>query len=685
MSNQQQGINLDATEVRNKFANYLQRMVDTLAQAEERGKKASGQSALNSSIDKLNFEIKKLRDAKFRFLFIGDFNRGKSSILNVLLGQENLLPVGATATTAIPTFVKYGEQKKVSVHLKNGSVEELSVEEYKKKYTLNSREVRDRIRQVFKSVGEWLKPLEHADFYCPVELLSKGVEFIDTAGLNHTLEENQKTFDFIKDSHAIIFVLSAEQQLTEQEKSYLTTVIKDKVSVVFFLINKWEVIEENEKEEIHEVFVEGLSESLGIEEDEVEKMWGNRIFDVYARNALEKLKNKDSLNGTGFLEFTEKLNYFLINERLVSELFSSVQTAKDVANSVVENISDILLVLGDDLKTLEEKIKKVNPHIKVMKRIVSSLGGEIRQKKDHCSSLVPESYKSYFLLRANNFEREFTMPKVSGLSEKDKSKYMSELSDSFTNYQQEKLKEWNRLNQFDVIQVQNELISKLNEEILNYQQEREEIREILNENSKQIQNHGQLLTSESGFVERTNLSKINANATGKIIAGVAGGTVGTMAAGIGAATAANVYLGTHLLVAAGLALTPLGWGLLAGGVVVGGALGLWGRSSEIDKFQKGMLQQLKDNLQKTATDEEKISAIKNHIQSLFVGLEKVNQQLLDDVESLEQSLNNLLESKRQNETDYETEETQLKSLSENISIQWETINAKYTKIATISS
>lgn len=689
MSNQQQGINLDATEVRNKFANYLQGMVDTLAQAEERGKKASGELAFKPFTDKLNFEIKKLRDAKFRFLVIGDFNRGKSSILNVLLGQENLLPVGATATTAIPTFVKYGEEKKVSVHLKNGNVEELSVEEYKKKYTLNSKEVKDKIKRFFNSVGEWLNPLDYADFYCPAELLSNGVEFIDTAGLNHTPEEDQKTFDYIKDSHAIIFVLSAEQQLTDREKSYLTTVIKDRVSIVFFLINKWEMIdEENGKEEIHGVFVEGLSESLGIKEDEVGRMWDNRIFDIYARNALDKLKNQGSLNETGFLEFTEKLNSFLINERLSSELFSSVQTAGDVANSVVGNISDILLVLGDDLKTLEEKIKKVNPHIKLMKKIVKYLASEIKQKKDHCSSLVAESYKSYFLKRSNNFEREFTMPEVSGLSDRDKSKYMTELGHLLTNYQQEKLKEWNQLNQFNVIQVQNELRNQLDEEISSYQKEREEIREILNENSKQIQNQGELLTSESGFVGETNLTKNNANATGKIIGGLAGGAVGTMAVGIGAATAANALLGTHIvigIIGAGLTLTPVGWVLLGVSGVVGGALAWWGRNSEVDNFQKGMQQQLKDNLQRTATDEEQISAIKNHIQSLFIGFEKVNQQLSDDVESLEQSLNNLLESKRQNKTNYETEETRLKSLSENISAQWETINVEYTKIATISS
>jgi len=682
---QKQQIIIDAAEVRTSFADLIQQMVGILEYSEQQEKQAFGESVLKPSTDKLNFEIKKLRDAKFRFLVIGDFNRGKSSILNVLLEQEDLLPVGATATTAIPTFIKYGEQKKVSVHLKDGSMEELSIEGYKNKYTLNSKEVRNKLKHVFKSVGEWLNPLDYAVFYSPVELLSRNVEFIDTAGLNHTLEEDKKTFEYIKDSHAVIFVLSAEQQLTDTERTYLREVIKDKVSVMFFIINKWETIEQKDKEEIHEEFVDGFSTSLDIPEDEVRKMWGNRIFDVYAKNALAKLKNKDSLEETGFLEFTEQLNSFLINERLINELYSPVQTAKDVATSVTTNISDILLVLYDDLKTLEEKIKKVKPHINVMKRIVKSLDSEIKQSKNYSSSFVMESYKSYFLSRANSFEREFTMPQVPSLGEKEKRKYVSELSDLFTKYQQEKLEEWNKLAQSEVIQIQDELTKKLHEEILNYESERDEIREILNENSKLIQDQAQLQTSKGRVVEQTNLTEINANATRKVVAGLAGGTVATMAAGVGAATAANVYLGTHLIITTVLGLTPLGWGLLAASSIVGGALAIWGRSSEVDKFKNGMLSQLKEKLHEAATDTSQVSLIGTHIQSLFFGFEKINRQLLDDVESLEGSLNNLLESKRRDETDYEVEKKRLEAFSESISAQWEIVNAEYTKIATTSS
>ena len=678
------GISLDATNIRRWFANRLEEMSQTLVQAEEQGKQkgASGELSLERFIKNLNDEIIKLHDAKFRFLVIGDFNRGKSTILNVLFGQENLLPVGVTACTAIPTFVKYGEQQKVLVHLKNGTVEELSLEEYKKKYTLNSKEVKNKIKQFFNSVGEWLNPLDYADFYYPVELLSHGVEFIDTAGLNHTLEEDEKTFAYINNCHAIIFVLSAEQQLTQKEKDYLITHIQQKVNTVFYLINKWEIIEdEEEKESIHEVFVEGFSESLKKDENEIRSMWGHRIFDIYARNALAKLKNKEPLSDTGFLEFIEKLNDFLTNERLVNELFPSVQIAAGATQSVIKIISDRLLVLNDDLESLEEKIKKVTPHIELMKIIVELLEKEIKDKKESCSEKIVISYKNYFLSRLSNFDTEFEMPQVSSLKEKDKEEYTSELSKKFSEYQHQKLQEWNKLTEADVIKIHNELKNLLDGKIQKYNEERENIRNILEKDGKNIQNQTQLPTyNESGEAADFASSSSNANAIGKIALGGAAG-VSTFAAGVGVATAANVYLGSHLLIAAGLMLTPLGWGLLGASAIVGTALSLWGRSSEIEKFKQEMKKQLKESLKKAAEDENNLSKIKNHIEGLFAGFERITKELRDDVYSLEESFDNLLESKRQNTTNYQIEKNRLNTLSEEVLKQWEKVDKEYQIIS----
>jgi GTPase SAR1 family protein len=700
MESNSTGIRLESAEARCWFAEELTSMASILTSAEEVGtcEGGSGDLALTTSVKSLNDEIDKLNDAKYRFLIIGDFNRGKSSILNVLLGRTELLPIGATATTAIPTFVRYGDTPKVLVHFKNKSVKELSLDGYRNEYTLRSTHVKNKIqndkaRNLFKSIGnsigEWLSPLDYAEFHCPIDLLSKGVEFIDTAGLNHTSEEDEKTLSYIKQCHGIIFVLSAEQQLTQKEKEYLETKLKGKVHTVFFLINKWEMIEDEDKKEIHEVFTQGLSESLGIDEQTIGGMWNKRIFDVYAKDALNKLKNSDSLNGTGFLEFINSLNYFLTNERLISELYPAVYTAQGVADSIDKKVSDLLLVLDDDLKTLEEKISKVNPHIRIMKMLVNSLEEKVETKSKDCSTAVVRSYNEYFLRCLNNFDLEFGMPEVSSLSKGGRDEYVEKLREGFSEYQREKIGEWNKLSQADVIRATGELTGLFFSEIEKYEKEREEIRDILEANSERIQSQAGLSIYEEKARGKVDISAINASATGKVVAGLAGGTAGTVAAGIGAVSVANTFLHTAITVGllnpvtGGLmALTPVGWGLLGVGAITGIATAVWGRKTEVNKFRTAMQEQLKENLKATIDDENKMRELRKNIQGLFSSFEKVNKKMKDDVESLEKSLNNLLESKKQSQTNYGTERQRLENLSQDVLAQWERINSEYGKMAT---
>lgn len=689
MKDQYSNIELDATAIRSWFATQLAKIAQTLTESEKQAQEvdASGELALSAFIDNLNREVNKLRNEKFRFLIIGDFNRGKSSILNVLFGQE-LLPMGVTATTSIPTVVKYGKEQKVKVlvHKKDGTEENLSLEEYKKKYTLNSKEVKDQIKRVYNSVVTgWLNPLDYADFYCPVDLLSKGVEFIDTAGLNHTDDEDKKTLAYIPECHAILFVLSAEQQLTAKEKEYLNKHIKDNVGTVFFLINKWELVEESDKEEVHNAFVDGLSECLQIQESEVEKMWGYTVFDVYAQTALKKLAEQKDLYETGFIEFSRRLDEFLIHERLTAELFPSFQIATSVTHRVANLVDERLLILNETVKSLEEKIKKVNPYIDVMERIVKTLNDQTQIQKDACIREIGGAYQSYFAQILNKIDSDFQMPSISGLKDNQKEEYKKLLENKFQEYQQEKLNGWKQISEGIVTKTILDLTNLFQEDSNEYDKRRKEIQEILSGKDFNSQNPT-LSTYQTNSTEDISLTVIKASATRKMILAGGGATIGTVIAGIGAANIANlagaqILLGT---IGTGLALTPIGWGLLAIGAAGGGLAAWWGRRSEIEKFQKGMKEQIKKALA-TILEPDNVLGIKENVGTLFVSFENCTKELKDDIESLKNSLNNLLESKKTKEFDSQAEAKRLQELKANIYTQWEDINAKYAEIAPAKS
>ena len=236
---------------------------------------------------------------------MGEWKRGKSTFLNVLLGQE-VLPTDVLSSILIPIVIKYGQHDdQVKVYYNNGTKTELmTVEEFEEKYSFQPDSDFTR-EQTGISVLE-----------CPSPLLANGIEFIDTPGLNYSGEQNRIIDDYITmPPNAIIFLLSAQELLTRCEAEYINKLhFQHNIQNIFLLINRWDlVLKEYEKEKICDHFTRRLSDYLSITEKEVEKMWGKRIFTISALAALNKLNKHETLERTGFPEFINSFANFLEN------------------------------------------------------------------------------------------------------------------------------------------------------------------------------------------------------------------------------------------------------------------------------------------------------------------------------------------------------------------------------------
>ncbi|HUY60592.1 MAG TPA: dynamin family protein, partial [Candidatus Dormibacteraeota bacterium] len=64
----------------------------------------------------------KLRAAVVHVAVVGDFKRGKSSLVNALVGQA-VLPTGVIPVTAVPTLLRWGEALAVTVRFLDGREE----------------------------------------------------------------------------------------------------------------------------------------------------------------------------------------------------------------------------------------------------------------------------------------------------------------------------------------------------------------------------------------------------------------------------------------------------------------------------------------------------------------------------------------------------------------------------------
>src|ERR671933_2882172 len=306
------------TQVRYEVSSCLAKIAETIGQAETEGTQTSGGLGLEADIEDLTIASKNLRSGVFRLLVLGDMKRGKSTFLNALIG-ENLLPSDVNPCTALLTVLRYGSEKKVTVYFNDGkSPKQLDFKSFKQNYTIDPAEAK-RLEAEKKPA---FPDIDCAVVEYPLPLLEKGIEIVDSPGLNDTEARNELSLGYINNCHAILFVLRATQPCTMGERRYLENYIKNRGLSVFFLINAWDQVRESlidpdDPEELAEaegklrrVFQANLAEYCLTEGHNV---YEERVFEVSAIKALRK-RMKDasaSLAGTGFPEFMGALNTFL--------------------------------------------------------------------------------------------------------------------------------------------------------------------------------------------------------------------------------------------------------------------------------------------------------------------------------------------------------------------------------------
>ena len=149
------------TQIRQAFADKLEKISDYLNASEQENKPHSGRLSLDNEIAQVRMTSEALRSGRFKIAVVGDMKRGKSTILNVLLGA-NFLPVDVTRCTAVLTVVRYGDADKVTVHFTAASKrapEIMTPQEFREHFTL-----KPEIHRAFEELGQHAFPdVEYAE------------------------------------------------------------------------------------------------------------------------------------------------------------------------------------------------------------------------------------------------------------------------------------------------------------------------------------------------------------------------------------------------------------------------------------------------------------------------------------------------------------------------------------------
>lgn len=168
--------------------------------------------------------IRARKDDPFTLVVCGDFKRGKSSLINALLGEE-VVTTDVTTETVSVNRISYGSHLNEAV-LRGGRKMILSDEELRK----------SKLKSLMEEAGE---AITHLNIVRPLELL-KNVVIVDTPGLGDAFEDfSELVGDALAQADAVIYVFAVNYPISQHEQMFLKTAILPQGYTELFLVGNF--------------------------------------------------------------------------------------------------------------------------------------------------------------------------------------------------------------------------------------------------------------------------------------------------------------------------------------------------------------------------------------------------------------------------------------------------------------
>jgi small GTP-binding protein len=285
---------------------------------------AAGQMRLPDVLDRLGqlagdadrTVLAALRDrltaARLRVLVAGEAKRGKSTLVNALLGRD-VLPVGVTPLTAVPATVVgvRPDQEGIDVSFTSGDARHFPLSEL------------DLFGTERGNAGN-CRHVSGITVGLNAPILDRGVEIVDTPGMGSVHAHNTAAAaTALPTMDAAIFVLTADPPVSASERDLLREVAGMSVAL-FVVLNKADYLDAMSLTETTEFTSRVVAEATG---------QAKRVYPMSARSALT------TKGDPGFDAFAADFASFLDSGRLAALAESAARQARRIGRQLLDEVA----------------------------------------------------------------------------------------------------------------------------------------------------------------------------------------------------------------------------------------------------------------------------------------------------------------------------------------------------------